>query len=129
MPASPRAAFGGAFIGYSVTQTACYVLGLLALVTVARDPDDIYGAFIAVPLGSLAFAVLAVAGARSIVRQRLLHCGVGAKPSAALGPAGSGRDHRRGDDVPGAVGQHERLRELPVVAGIGIRTAVRGTRR
>jgi purine-cytosine permease-like protein len=37
----------------------CYVIGLLALVTVARDPDDIYGAFIALPAGSLAFAILA----------------------------------------------------------------------
>jgi len=56
---SGRAAFGGAFVGYGITQTACYVIGLVALVTVARGPDDIYGAFIAVPLGSLAFAVLA----------------------------------------------------------------------
>ena len=37
----------------------CYVIGLLALVTVARNPDDIYGAFIALPLGSLGFAILA----------------------------------------------------------------------
>ena len=35
------------------------MIGLLALVTVARTPDDIYGAFIAVPLGSLGFALLA----------------------------------------------------------------------
>lgn len=54
-----RAAFVGTMVGYSITQTACYLLGLLALVTVARTPDDIYGAFIAVPLGTLAFAVLA----------------------------------------------------------------------
>ena len=56
---SGRAAFGGALIGYSVTQIACYVIGLVALVTVARTPNDIYGAFIAVPLGLVAFAVLA----------------------------------------------------------------------
>jgi nucleobase:cation symporter-1, NCS1 family len=56
---TPRAAFVGAFAGYNITQVACYVLGLLALVTVARNPQDIYGAFIAVPLGSLAFGVLA----------------------------------------------------------------------
>jgi len=37
----------------------CYVVGLLALVTVARNPDDIYGAFIALPVGSLGFAILA----------------------------------------------------------------------
>jgi len=56
---TPRAAFTGAMAGYSVTQVLCYVIGLLALVTVARDPSDIYGAFIALPAGTLAFAVLA----------------------------------------------------------------------
>src|SRR5580658_10169820 len=57
---SPRAAFGGTLAGYSVTQILCYVIGLLALVTVAnRNPDDIYGAFIALPVGSLGFAILA----------------------------------------------------------------------
>jgi nucleobase:cation symporter-1, NCS1 family len=56
---SPRAAFGGVLIGYSLTQVLCYVIGLLALVTVARNPADIYGAFIALPVGTLAFAVLA----------------------------------------------------------------------
>jgi nucleobase:cation symporter-1, NCS1 family len=56
---SPRAAFAGVLIGYSTTQVLCYVIGLLALVTVARNPQDIYGAFIALPVGSLAFAILA----------------------------------------------------------------------
>jgi len=56
---SERVAFWGTLAGYSITQIACYVIGLLALVTVARTPDDIYGAFIAVPLGSLGFALLA----------------------------------------------------------------------
>jgi putative hydroxymethylpyrimidine transporter CytX len=57
---STRAAFGGALAGYSVTQVLCYVIGLLALVTVAHgNPDDIFGAFIALPLGSLGFAILA----------------------------------------------------------------------
>jgi nucleobase:cation symporter-1, NCS1 family len=57
---SPRTAFAGALAGYSVTQVLCYVIGLLALVTVARgNPNDIYGAFIALPLGSLGFAILA----------------------------------------------------------------------
>ena len=56
---SERTAFWGTFVGYSVTQILCYVIGLLALVTVARNPSDIYGAFIAVPLGSLCFALLA----------------------------------------------------------------------
>jgi nucleobase:cation symporter-1, NCS1 family len=55
-----RGAFTGALAGYSVTQVLCYVIGLLALVTVARDdPGRIYGAFIALPVGSLAFAILA----------------------------------------------------------------------
>ncbi len=56
---SPRAAFAGTLAGYSLTQVLCYVIGLLALLTVARDPADIYGAFIALPAGSLAFAILA----------------------------------------------------------------------
>ena len=57
---SPRAAFAGSLAGYSVTQVLCYVIGLLALVTVAQgNPDHIYGAFIALPLGSLGFAILA----------------------------------------------------------------------
>lgn len=58
---SGRDAFLGTFVGYSITQIACYLLGLLALVTVAHgDPNRIYGAFIAVPVGALAFGVLAM---------------------------------------------------------------------
>jgi NCS1 family nucleobase:cation symporter-1 len=58
---SVKDAFTGAFVGYSVTQLACYALGLVALVTVAhRDPGQIFGSFMAVPLGTLAFAVIAV---------------------------------------------------------------------
>jgi len=57
---SPRAAFGGTLAGYSLTQVLCYVIGLLTLVTIANgNPDHIYGAFIALPAGSLAFAILA----------------------------------------------------------------------
>jgi NCS1 family nucleobase:cation symporter-1 len=57
---STRAAFTGAVAGYSVTQVLCYVIGLLALVTVAHgNSSDIFGAFIALPVGSAAFAVLA----------------------------------------------------------------------
>jgi nucleobase:cation symporter-1, NCS1 family len=57
---SPKAAFAGAMAGYSLTQVLCYVIGLLALVTVAHgDTSKIFGAFIALPVGSLAFAVLA----------------------------------------------------------------------
>jgi NCS1 family nucleobase:cation symporter-1 len=57
---SLRSAFTGAVVGYSVTQVLCYVIGLLALVTVAHgNSDDIFGAFIALPVGSLGFAILA----------------------------------------------------------------------
>lgn len=55
-----RGAFSGAMIGYSVTQILCYVIGLLALVVVSQDPNRIYGAFVALPLGLLCFAVLAL---------------------------------------------------------------------
>jgi purine-cytosine permease-like protein len=54
-----RAAFAGTLVGYGVTQTLCYVIGLLALVTVARNPADIYGAFIALPAGAIGFGILA----------------------------------------------------------------------
>ncbi len=57
---SERAAFTGIMAGYSATQILCYVIGMLAILTVARDPNNIYGAFIALPLGSLGFAVLAL---------------------------------------------------------------------
>jgi len=56
---SPRAAFAGVLAGYTVTQVLCYVIGLLALVTVARHSGNIYGAFIALPVGTLGFAILA----------------------------------------------------------------------
>ena len=57
---SPRAAVAGTMAGYTTTQVLCYVIGLLALVTVARgDPSRIYGAFIALPAGAAAFAILA----------------------------------------------------------------------
>ncbi len=54
-----KAAFSGALIGYSFTQVLCYVIGLLALVTVAHNPNDIYAAFIALPAGTIGFAILA----------------------------------------------------------------------
>jgi len=58
---SQAAAFNGAFFGYGVTQTLCYVIGLLALVTVAHgNANDIYGAFIALPLGAIGFGILAL---------------------------------------------------------------------
>src|SRR5215467_3744929 len=53
------AAFNGAFFGYGTTQVLCYVIGLLALVTVARS-GNIYGAFIALPAGAIGFGILAL---------------------------------------------------------------------
>ena len=52
----------GTFVGYSVTQLACYGIGLVALLTVAKSgtTHQMYSAFMAVPLGTLAFAVLAI---------------------------------------------------------------------
>jgi putative hydroxymethylpyrimidine transporter CytX len=60
---SPRSAFGATFVGYSIAQTASYVLGLVAIATVvqaseAADTTAMFGAFIAVPIGWLAFGVL-----------------------------------------------------------------------
>jgi NCS1 family nucleobase:cation symporter-1 len=62
---SPRSAFGGAMIGYTVTQIAAYLLGLLALATVVSVSDaslqhDMFAAFLAVPAGWLVFGVLVV---------------------------------------------------------------------
>ena len=51
----------GSFVGYSLTQIACYAIGIFALVTVARgDATRIFGSFMAIPVGTLAFAVLAI---------------------------------------------------------------------
>src|SRR6195952_2157091 len=57
-----RGAFAGAFLGFSITQVACYTLGLLAFSTVASSDGDtqgnLFSGFLAVPLGWLPFAVL-----------------------------------------------------------------------
>ncbi len=52
----------GTFVGYSVTQIVCYGIGLVALLTVAKSGDQtqMFNAFMAVPVGTLAFAVLAI---------------------------------------------------------------------
>jgi nucleobase:cation symporter-1, NCS1 family len=59
---SAKTAFSATFVGYTVTQVACYTLGLIAILTVAQEgtQSQIWGAFIAVALGKLAFAVLAI---------------------------------------------------------------------
>ena len=56
---SPRAAFAGTLAGYSLTQVLCYVIGLLALLTVARDTRPTSTARSSRCRGSLAFAILA----------------------------------------------------------------------
>jgi NCS1 family nucleobase:cation symporter-1 len=57
---SGRAAFRGTLGGYSVTQIACYLLGLLAYSSVVHTEGEsaLFHAFIAVPFGWLPFAVL-----------------------------------------------------------------------
>jgi purine-cytosine permease-like protein len=55
---SARAAFGGVVSGYTIAQVACLVLGILALALVGNDPDRVWEAFVAVPLGGLFFGVL-----------------------------------------------------------------------
>ena len=60
---SARSALGGALVGYTVTQVAAYTLGLAAIATVvkateAADTHSMFAAFIAVPVGWLAFGVL-----------------------------------------------------------------------
>ena len=59
---SARSAFGGSFLGFTLTQVACYTLGLLAFSTVASPDGDtqghLFSGFLAVPFGFLPFAVL-----------------------------------------------------------------------
>jgi nucleobase:cation symporter-1, NCS1 family len=57
-----RTAATSAFVGYAVAQIVYYTLGLVALATVVHSSSptqhDMFAAFIAVPVGWLAFAVL-----------------------------------------------------------------------
>jgi putative hydroxymethylpyrimidine transporter CytX len=53
-----RAAFAGGFLGYGATQIACLLLGVVALAQVHQDPNQVFDLFLAVPLGTTAFAVL-----------------------------------------------------------------------
>ena len=53
-----RAAFAGGFLGYGATQIACLLLGVVALTQVGQNPDEVFDLFLAVPLGTAAFAVL-----------------------------------------------------------------------
>ncbi|MBV9485325.1 MAG: cytosine permease [Frankiaceae bacterium] len=59
---SSRSAFGGALVGYTITQVAGYLLGLLAIATIVHQPTGdnraMFAALMAAPVGSLAFGVL-----------------------------------------------------------------------
>src|SRR3954471_20763878 len=60
---SARSAFGAPMVGYAIAQSASYILGLVAIATVVRaqdaaDTTAMFGAFIAVPVGWLAFGIL-----------------------------------------------------------------------
>ena len=58
---SVRATVIGSFVGYSITQMVCYAIGMIALVTVAAgDSDHVFGSLLAIPLGTLAFGILAI---------------------------------------------------------------------
>ena len=53
-----RDAYLGGFLGYGITQIACLLLGVVALSQVGQDPDQVFDLFLAVPVGTAAFAIL-----------------------------------------------------------------------
>ncbi|MEV5538265.1 cytosine permease [Saccharopolyspora shandongensis] len=55
---SVTGAFSAATVGYSITQIACYLLGLLGLAMVAGDADKVFDPMLAVPLGVIFFGIL-----------------------------------------------------------------------
>ncbi len=55
---SARAASGAAMLGYSVAQTWCYLLGVVALIQVGGDPNRIFDTFLGVAAGWVFFAIL-----------------------------------------------------------------------
>ncbi len=55
---SESSAFLGGFLGYGVTQIACYLVGLIALLQVLSDPSRIFDLYLGLPLGTLALVVL-----------------------------------------------------------------------
>jgi nucleobase:cation symporter-1, NCS1 family len=55
---SAKGAFTAATVGYSTTQIACYLLGLLGLALVGWNGDEAFDPLLAVPLGVIFFAVL-----------------------------------------------------------------------
>jgi NCS1 family nucleobase:cation symporter-1 len=55
---SERSAFLGGFLGYGLTQIACYLVGLLALLEVIHQPDAIFNLYLGLPLGTIALVIL-----------------------------------------------------------------------
>lgn len=53
-----RSAFAGGFLGYGLTQIGCLLMGVVALTQVRQNPNRIFDLFLALPLGTAAFAVL-----------------------------------------------------------------------
>lgn len=53
-----RAATGATMAGYSIAQTWCYLLGIVALLQAGGDPGRIFDTFLGVAAGWLFFAVL-----------------------------------------------------------------------
>jgi NCS1 family nucleobase:cation symporter-1 len=54
---SERSAFLGGFLGYGLTQIACYLVGLLGLLEVMAG-GDIFSFYLGLPLGTIALVVL-----------------------------------------------------------------------
>jgi putative hydroxymethylpyrimidine transporter CytX len=55
---SGRSAFLGGFVGYGVTQVACYLVGLIGLLHVLKDPTAIFDLYMSLPLGVVALVIL-----------------------------------------------------------------------
>ncbi|WP_067703424.1 purine-cytosine permease family protein [Nocardia jejuensis] len=55
---SARTAAGATVVGYSVAQTWCYLLGIIAILQAGGDVDKIFDTFLGVTAGWLFFAVL-----------------------------------------------------------------------
>jgi putative hydroxymethylpyrimidine transporter CytX len=57
---SARASSVAVMLGYSVAQTWCYLLGIVALIQVGGNPDRIFDTFLGIAAGWVFFAVLVV---------------------------------------------------------------------
>lgn len=55
-----RGAVAGTYLGYCVTQLACYGVGIMALLLTGGDPDQVFGVFLGLTAGTVCFAVLAL---------------------------------------------------------------------